>query len=569
MGLFSGFFKKKNEFKKTATEETNYDVTLQHETLSQNNDTVIKSSEQIAKVTEENSDVIDEATLKIFNEQYQQLKDLAPEILRYRTFIPDNVYKDFDIVIPKINRFLEIASVIDEELVLKTFRSEASAASHNWFLSFHPIFESAAYGNDNDWKNVVEIVRSLKSRFYFDTNRIMPETYELLAEIANETVENSKYIIVNKEIIGLKETPENLTQFNAVTKDSGDNKTIINTENGDSLKEFDKQYRLLTELAKDIKPFRGADGYRPTIIYKSFDYVHLRTMKFLDVAKRINVGLAVAKFKQEAAEYDPDAKAPYHKIFCVRANNELMRMNQYANDWEAVIDDMQKFHDRYALWYGKIIGFEKKYSDVSRHAIKFSGTNIKRNNLVNMPEIKYAPVGKSFNKDRLVNFVVIDTETTGLKASSERIIQLSAVKYADWEPVEVWNTYINPKRSVPKEASDINGITDDMLVDKPTIKQVADSFIEFVGNLDVVGYNLPFDLKFLFAEGIDLTGKKRKYYDVCALAKKKYKDDIAFFTLTDVAKLKGIYFNAHDSLNDCYATAEVFEAVIDDITISI
>ena len=137
--------------------------------------------------------------------------------------------------------------------------------------------------------------------------------------------------------------------------------------------------------------------------------------------------------------------------------------------------------------------------------------------LMHINSIKYSTITKSFNKDKLVNFIVVDTETTGLKASSGRIVQLSAVKYVDWEATEVWNSLIDPKMDISKSASDINGITNELVSGKPTIKQVAKSFIEFVSGYDVIGYNLPFDLKFLYAEGIDLTQTKRKYYDVLAL----------------------------------------------------
>ena len=194
-------------------------------------------------------------------------------------------------------------------------------------------------------------------------------------------------------------------------------------------------------------------------------------------------------------------------------------------------------------------------------------SDIHRNNLSMMTEVKYASVGKAFNKDKVMKFVVVDTETTGLKASNGRIVQLSAVKYVDWEPVETWDTYIDPgKVKIGAEATKVNGITNEMLIGKPSIKQVSHSFVDFVGEAAVVGYNLQFDLKFLYAEGINLTEIKRKYYDVLALARKYYKGELYSFSLMDVASHNRIYFNAHNSLHDCLATGEIFELIVDGIT---
>ena len=231
----------------------------------------------------------------------------------------------------------------------------------------------------------------------------------------------------------------------------------------------------------------------------------------------------------------------------------------------------ERLREKYLIiqaFVAKKEAFNKRYSNLQEYEITLSDDKVLRNLLSEMPEVKYANITKSFNKYKLTSFVVVDTETTGLKATSDRIVQLSAVRYVGWEPTEVFNTYINPKKPIPSEATKIHGITDDMVADAPTIKQVNKSFMEFIGESDVVGYNLPFDMGFLYAEGIDLITdhKKRKYYDVLALARKVYKKDLDSFKLVDVALHQGIAFSAHNSLNDCCATGEVFCNLVDEIT---
>lgn len=190
-----------------------------------------------------------------------------------------------------------------------------------------------------------------------------------------------------------------------------------------------------------------------------------------------------------------------------------------------------------------------------------------RGALSDMPEVKYSTITKSFNADKLPSFVVIDTETNGLKVQGGRILELSAIRYEDFQPVAAWSSLVNPGKPIPPEVSEINHINDAMVADAPRLEQVADSFLEFVGSSAVVGYNLPFDLKFLFARGVNLFSQKRKYFDVLELARKAYKNDLDSFTLEDVSELCGIFRDdAHRSLSDCFATGAVFKNCIEDIT---
>ena len=196
-----------------------------------------------------------------------------------------------------------------------------------------------------------------------------------------------------------------------------------------------------------------------------------------------------------------------------------------------------------------------------------SAPPLRRGALSDMPDVRYSTITKSFNADKLPSFVVIDTETTGLKVQGGRILELSAIRYEDFRPVSAWSTLVNPGKAIPPEASEINHISDAMVSDAPKLEQVACSFLDFVGSSAVVGYNLPFDLKFLFARGVDLLSQKRKYYDVLELARKAYKKDLDSFSLQDVSELCGVFRDdAHRSLSDCFATGIVFKNCVEDIT---
>ena len=197
--------------------------------------------------------------------------------------------------------------------------------------------------------------------------------------------------------------------------------------------------------------------------------------------------------------------------------------------------------------------------------IRDDGAISRRRSIEDMPEIKTTPIGKKFDKiGKLATYVIVDVETTGLSADRDRIIQLSAVKVIEGKIMSFYNTYIDPGRSIPADATKINGITDNMVMNAPRIEEVADNFIKYVGKNPVVGYNVSFDLKFLFTSGIDLI-TNRKIYDAYQLCKTVYKGEycpVVSYSLEGICRYTGIVYPAHDALYDCIATGMVFEKAI-------
>jgi len=200
--------------------------------------------------------------------------------------------------------------------------------------------------------------------------------------------------------------------------------------------------------------------------------------------------------------------------------------------------------------------------------------------------IKYTNVTSKTSFDRIGSFVVIDTETTGLSSIKNSLVEVAAIRFEDWTPVEKFHTLINPGKHIPADASAINNITDEMVADAPTFSQVIDSLDSFVGNSNIVGHNLPFDLKFLYRHGYDFTTQKRKYYDTCEIAQKTLKkpkmkwnkeyeeyvvndnydydvENYKLTTLCDYYKLRDNSF-AHRALSDALATGILFKRIAND-----
>lgn len=95
--------------------------------------------------------------------------------------------------------------------------------------------------------------------------------------------------------------------------------------------------------------------------------------------------------------------------------------------------------------------------------------------------------------------VVLDTETTGFEPSEgHRIVEIGAVELMNHMPTgRTFHVYLNPERSMPKEAFEVHGLGDDFLRDKPLFRQEAQNFLDFIGDAKLIIHNAAFDMKFL------------------------------------------------------------------------
>jgi len=97
----------------------------------------------------------------------------------------------------------------------------------------------------------------------------------------------------------------------------------------------------------------------------------------------------------------------------------------------------------------------------------------------------------------LSDYVAIDLETTGLSPEEDSIIEIGAVKFRDGVAVEKFSKLVNPHRKLPAFITELTGIKDSDLKDAPVLEDLAESFISFIGDSDIVGQNIGFDLSFL------------------------------------------------------------------------
>ena len=163
--------------------------------------------------------------------------------------------------------------------------------------------------------------------------------------------------------------------------------------------------------------------------------------------------------------------------------------------------------------------------------------------------------------------VVFDLETTGLEVTKCEIVEIGAVKISKGKIVETFETLVKPSCHIPEDSTDIHGITDEMVANSPSIRQVLPDFYKFCYGATIMAYNIDFDYKF-----ISIWGKKQglifdnKQMDALLLAR-LYVPGLKNFSLSTVCKKLGVSLeNAHRAVHDAMATAEVVIKIGPNIT---
>jgi DNA polymerase-3 subunit epsilon len=126
--------------------------------------------------------------------------------------------------------------------------------------------------------------------------------------------------------------------------------------------------------------------------------------------------------------------------------------------------------------------------------------------------------------------IVLDTETTGLDPlQGHRIIEIGCVEMQNRKLTgRHLHLYINPQREIDAAALEVHGITEEFLSDKPLFADIADTFVEFVRDAELIIHNAPFDIGFLDHELAALDRGYLPMNEYCAvldslvLARKKH-----------------------------------------------
>ncbi len=104
--------------------------------------------------------------------------------------------------------------------------------------------------------------------------------------------------------------------------------------------------------------------------------------------------------------------------------------------------------------------------------------------------------------------IVLDTETTGLDFTREKMVEFAAVRLENGKIKEEFQTLINPQQHIRKSSIAIHGITPDMVEDAPTEEEIMPKILEFIGDYPIVAHNAIFDYSFLNEASLRVFGKE-------------------------------------------------------------
>lgn len=164
----------------------------------------------------------------------------------------------------------------------------------------------------------------------------------------------------------------------------------------------------------------------------------------------------------------------------------------------------------------------------------------------------------NYTKQIINDYCVIDAETTGLSAYYDDIIEIGVLKVRDNVVIDQYSQLIQPRCSIDPFITELTGITNDMVSGMPSIADVKDSVLSFIGEDVLLGHNTSFDIRFL-NEGFRQP-LINNYMDTMQFARKVF-PGLKHYRLSDLTEYLGLPNNEHRSIADCIATKELYDAI--------
>ena len=165
--------------------------------------------------------------------------------------------------------------------------------------------------------------------------------------------------------------------------------------------------------------------------------------------------------------------------------------------------------------------------------------------------------------------IVLDTETTGLSVrDGHRIVEIGCIELDNLVPTKnIFHFYLNPERKVSDKAFQVHGYSDEFLATKQKFAEIADDFLDFIGDKKIIIHNAEFDIGHLNNELL-LIGKSKiknsNVIDTLELARNKFPGSgISLDALCKRFRIDNSKREKHSALVDCELLSKVYINLID------
>jgi DNA polymerase-3 subunit epsilon len=166
-----------------------------------------------------------------------------------------------------------------------------------------------------------------------------------------------------------------------------------------------------------------------------------------------------------------------------------------------------------------------------------------------------------------LSYVVVDVETTGGRPDGgDRITEIAAVRVAGGEVREVYETLVNPERSIPLMITRLTNISWNMVKDAPRFREIVPQLGDVLRGHVFVAHNAVFDWRFVSAELARATGERLEGRRLCTVRlARRLLPQLPRRSLDVVARHYGVEIAArHRAAGDAVATAHVLLALLRD-----
>ncbi|MCR4945193.1 MAG: hypothetical protein K5986_12335, partial [Clostridium sp.] len=304
----------------------------------------------------------------------------------------------------------------------------------------------------------------------------------------------------------------------------------------EDLKLLDKEYNVNTKILSKY--------HWDAII--SFIFIFSNVLPFILIGFVLAIHTLV---KMSKREYRTASRWHYAlKLYLLGEKDRSRKYISRLPEEEKVKEEYKRFIN---LLDGISIEVEEKITDIDEISPPSVDDYYAEKVIIKNEKIKYSD--KVYDE-----FIVVDTETTGLDCSVDKIIEISALKYKDGKLIQSFEKLINPEIPIPEFITNINNITNDMVKDSETIDKVMPEFLSFLGDSPLVAHNAKFDIRYINANLVPLNKKiENEVIDTLTLSRYLYKD-IENHKLPTIKKYLNMDLESHRASTDCMVCAEIY-----------